>query len=248
MSEFLAVDDLSFEVRRSQRRKTISILVDRGGQLVISAPEECSQAVLLSAIQNKKQWIYTQLMDKEKIQIHTPIFKEYVSGEGFFYLGKSYRLQVIEPIPNQACTPILQLFHGQFLLRKDERYNGREHFVSWYTSHCRLWLIEHLPRLAHRIGVEPPALQVMNLGYRWGSCSTSQVSFHWRVIMLPLPVIEYVVVHELVHILEPNHSAKFWQLIERILPEWQEKKLWLAENGNVYNIQILFHTSFAQYL
>jgi len=236
MPEILEVDDLSFEVRRSDRRKTIALIVDRGGQLVIAAPMNCDASLMRSVVQSKKQWIYTQLLDKEKNLTLIPPLKEYVSGEGFFYLGRSYRLQIVPPDPNQARTPILQFFRGQFVLRADERFNGRKHFMAWYTKQCRTWLQRQLPSFAQRLDVKLPPLTVADLGYRWGSCSASQVNFHWRVVMLPLPVLEYVVIHELAHIVFPNHSEQFWQTIERIIPEWRDRKRWLAENGVLYSL------------
>lgn len=236
MPEFIDVDELSFEVRRSSRRKNISIVVDRGGQLVIAAPEACPQEKLLSAIQSKKQWIYTKLIDKEKQLAPIPPMKEYVSGEGFYYLGKSYRLHIIEPDPNRARTPVFRFYRGQFQLRSDERTRGRDHFVDWYTNRCSAWLETHLPAYSKRLSVELPRLSVMNLGYRWGSCSPKQVNFHWRCIMLPAHILEYVVIHELAHIPHPDHSKDFWMAIERVIPDWQDRKIWLAENGVKYSL------------
>lgn len=236
MPEILEIDDLSFEVRRSDRRKTISLIVDRGGQLVIAAPLNCDANLMRSVVQSKKEWIYTHLLDKEKSSALTPTPKEYVSGEGFFYLGRSYRLQIVQRDPDRARTPILQFVRGQFLLRADERFNGRKHFVAWYTKQCKTWLQRQLPSFAQRLDVELPQVNVADLGYRWGSCSTRQVNFHWRVVMLPIPVLEYVLVHELAHIVVPNHSDQFWQTIERVIPEFRDRKQWLADNGVLYSL------------
>lgn len=236
MPEIITVDDLSIEVRRSSRRKNISIVVDRGGQLVIAAPENCAQEKLLSVIKSKKQWIHMKLIDKEKQLSPTPPVKEYVSGEGFHYLGKSYRLRIIEPDPTQARTPVFRFCQGQFELRSDERYNGREHFIKWYTNRCYSWLENRLPEYGKRVQVEMNKLSVTDLGYRWGSCSSSQINFHWRLILLPVHIIEYVVVHELAHLHEPDHGDEFWKIVDRVIPDWQERKNWLALNGVRYGI------------
>lgn len=236
MPEMIEVDNLTFEVRRSEKRKTISIIVDRGGQLVISAPQGCLPDTLHEAIRSKKDWIYTKLLDKGQQIIQPPSPKEYLSGEGFFYLGKSYRLQLIKVDPVQARTPALRFFRGQFLLREDERYNGRRHFIKWYTTQSEIWFEPRIPALAQRIGVKIPIVKVMDLGYHWGSCSMSRVNFHWRAIMLPAHIIEYVMVHELTHYLVPNHGDQFWQAVERVIPDWQEQKLWLARNGGRFFI------------
>ena len=236
MPEIIEVDDLSFEVRRSSKRKTITLLVDRGGQLVVSAPSHCPSEMLLSIIQSKKQWIYTKLIDKEKRLIKKPRMKEYVSGEGFYYLGKSYRLRIIEPDPSKMRTAPFTFFRDEFCLRSDERYNGRKYFVEWYSNKCYLWLETRLSNYGKRLGVSVPKLKVSDLGYRWGSCSINQINFHWRTIMLPPHIIEYVLVHELAHLIESTHSAEFWHILDRILPDWHDSRTWLADNGVKYNL------------
>lgn len=236
MPEMLEVDELLLEVRRSERRKTLSLIVDRDGQLVVHVPSTLETDLIHAAVKSKKQWIYTHLIDKEKKLVSTPQPKEYVSGEGFFYLGRSYRLQIVQPNPKQARTPILRLARGQFFLREDERLNGRKHFIAWYTRQAKVWLTRHAPSFAQRFELTLPTLTISDLGYRWGSCSTSQLNFHWRVIMLPLPVLEYVLVHELAHLIVPSHSAQFWDTVERVIPEWRERKSWLAENGIIYSV------------
>ena len=95
---------------------------------------------------------------------------------------------------------------------------------------------EHLPGYVNRLGVSSLPLNVEDLDYRWGSCSPSQINFHWRTIMLPVHIIEYVVIHELAHIIQPDHSQAFWNILERTLPDWRESKVWLAENGVMYGL------------
>lgn len=80
--------------------------------------------------------------------------------------------------------------------------------------------------------MEPSGIYVQDLGYRWGSCGKGgRLNFHWRTILLPAPIIEYVVVHELVHLHEPHHTPAFWSLVERVLPDFEARKRWLAERG-----------------
>ncbi|MBA3868763.1 MAG: M48 family metallopeptidase [Anaerolineae bacterium] len=236
MPEFIDVDDLSFEVRRSSKRKSISIIVDRGGQLAIATPVDCDQDTLRSIIEQKKQWIFTKLLDNETTIARSSVHKEYVSGEGFYYLGNSYRLQIIENDQTQGRISALRFSDGLFQLREDKRFNGREHFIKWYTSQSRSWIEPRMPAFAQRIGVDMPEIEIMDLGYRWGSCSKERVNFHWRTIMLPIPVIEYVMVHELAHLQVPNHGDQFWEVVARIIPDWQQTKQWLKENGMTFAI------------
>lgn len=113
-----------------------------------------------------------------------------------------------------------------------EARRGREHFVHWYTEHARTWLGRRVAALAPRVGVEPAAVMVRDLGYRRGSCGKAGgLNFHWRSILLPAQVVEYVVVHELVHLREPHHTPGFWRRVERTMPDFAARKRWLAGNA-----------------
>jgi predicted metal-dependent hydrolase len=109
------------------------------------------------------------------------------------------------------------------------------HFIRWYVDHGKTWLDRCLSRLAGRVGVAPAGLDVRDLGHRWGSCGKDgNVSFHWATILLPPSVVEYVAVHELVHLREPHHSAEFWRRVERTMPDYEERRRWLADRGAVF--------------
>ncbi len=104
--------------------------------------------------------------------------------------------------------------------------------VRWYSERGQPWLQKRVERFQRRVGVAPNAVTVQDLGYRWGSCGKrGRLFFHWRTILLPPPVIEYVVVHELVHLLEAHHTPAFWARVERVMPDFAGRKQWLAERG-----------------
>lgn len=226
MTPSLTVDDLEFEVRRSPRRKTLQITVDRGGELVLSAPEGCELDTMEEFVREKRFWLYTKLAEKEALQ--QPVNgKEFVSGEGFSYLGRSHRLLLV----HQQDVP-LKLERGRFQLRRADAGDGRSHFIRWYTERARPWLKNSVERLAPKVGVEPRGVEVRDLGFRWGSCGMrGTLNFHWATMLLPRAVIEYVVVHELVHICEAQHTARFWHRVERSMPDFERRKRWLAEHG-----------------
>lgn len=109
--------------------------------------------------------------------------------------------------------------------------------MKWYSEHLRPVLERHLSRLAPRVPVEYRSVQIRNLGYNWGTCGKNQdLYFHWRVAMLPHRIVEYVVTHELVHLIEKKHSSEFWSKVETILPDCGERIRWLAENGVLYDL------------
>lgn len=229
MLEQLIVSDLRFTVQRSPRRTTVSLTVERDNTLVLTAPSDCPLTVIEQVAQSKQFWVYTKLAQKALLAPASPR-REYVTGEGFYYLGRSYRLRLSEPpLPT---TSALRLYGGRFLLRRDERTNGAAHFVAWYTTHARLWLARRIALFADRIGVEPGPMTIRDLGFRWGSCGKAgKLNFHWRTILVPPRLSDYIVAHELVHLCEPHHGPSFWQRLERTMPDYVLRKQWLAEHG-----------------
>lgn len=224
--EQLQVDELTFRVTRSPRRRTMQITVDRGGELLMTAPPGASHGVMSEFVREKRFWIYTKLASKEALQRTVPV-KEFVNGEGFPYLGRSYRLLLVD-----SDGPPLKLEAGRFRLRRAEVAKGRAHFIRWYSEHGRVWLRRRAKDWAARMGVAPTDLDVRDLGYKWGSCTPSgSLHFHWATVLLPPPVVDYVIVHELAHLQHPDHSASFWAVVARTMPEYEQRKQWLAAHG-----------------
>ena len=222
----LTVDDLSFELKPSSRRRTLQITVDRSGDLVLSAPPGVEEDRLRDFILEKRFWIYTKLAEKDRLQKAVPT-KSYVDGEGFLYLGRSYRLRLVD-----EQDVALKLLNGRFLLRRDLVENARHHLVQWYSGRAKLWLWDKAQDYVARMEVRPVGVKVQDLGYRWGSCGKGDwLYFHWKTILLPPRIAEYVVVHELAHLHQRHHTPEFWQRVERALPDFERRKIWLAEHG-----------------
>lgn len=224
----LDVDDLTFEVRESPRRKTLEITVDREGELVIAMPTGTEEQMLRDFVAEKRYWIFKKLAQKAENRRRLP-HKEYVNGEGFLYLGRSYRLKRVANVAQKAP---LKLVAGRFQLREDALPDARDHFVRWYTARASDWLTTKVGEHVRRMEVEPAGVTVQDLGYRWGSCGKgNRVYFHWKTILLPRHIAEYVVVHELVHLHEPHHTPAFWRRLERAMPDYEQRKGWLARHG-----------------
>lgn len=174
----------------------------------------------------KRLWIDTKLAEKEALGRPAPA-REYVSGEGFPYLGRSYRLLLVD-----AQDVPVKLEAGRFCMRRADAAEGRAHMIRWYTAHARPWLAARAARFAGRVDAVPAGVAVQDLGYRWGSCGKGgTLYFHWKSILLPPRIVEYVVVHELVHLHEGHHTPAFWRLLEHAMPDYAARKQWLAENG-----------------
>lgn len=222
----LQVDDLVFELRRSKGRRTMQITVDRGGELLLIAPPDAKVAVLRKFVKEKLFWVYTKLAEKGRL--HKPVVpKAYVDGEGFLYLGRSYRLKLVD----RQDVP-LKLSGGRFNLLRSEVADAREHFVRWYSEHAKTWLAVRVNEFAAGMDVSPSLIKVQDLGFRWGSCGKGgKLYFHWKTILLPARIAEYVTIHEMAHLHVPHHTPAFWLRVEHALPGYAQHKAWLAEHG-----------------
>lgn len=227
----LTIGDLRFEVRRSGRRRTLGLTVERDGSLVLSVPPGVADSRVERFAREKRFWVYQKLAAKEALPPALPP-RRFVTGEGLPYLGRWYRLQLVSGLD----VPV-KLEEGRFKLRRDEAARGRGALVRWYTLHAQPWLAERVGRHAGRVRVSPGSVSVKDLGFRWGSCGAGgTLNFHWQVILLPPRAIDYIVAHELVHLREPHHTPAFWRAVERAMPDWQQRRRWLAEHGREYTM------------
>lgn len=222
----LAIEDLVISVKYSSQRKTMQLTVDRDSRVLLITPPHVQQDVLEKFVRSKLSWVYKKLAEKALMQKQIRP-KTFVQGEGFLYLGRSYRLNLVD-------APIfpLRFIQGRFHLSKQHTDNARKLFIEWYVAKGTKWLDAKANEFKTRLGVDYSAVKVRDLGYRWGSCGKGQVLyFHWKTILLPSKIAEYVVVHELSHLVEPSHSSEFWLCVERAMPDYKERKNWLAEHG-----------------
>ncbi|PHV07891.1 metal-dependent hydrolase [Janthinobacterium sp. BJB412] len=222
----LTVDDLCFEVRRSVARRSLEITVDRGGELILSAPAEAAEDALRDFVRRKRMWVYQQLARQETSTREVPN-KMFVDGEGFLYLGRSFRLRLVD----DSITPV-KLIGGRFVMPKALASEGREHMIRWYCGNATRWLSAKVEDYTARMELAPAGVKVQDLGYRWGSCGKGDLLyFHWKTILLPARIAEYVVVHEMAHLHEAHHTPEFWRRVERALPDYELRKDWLSRNG-----------------
>jgi predicted metal-dependent hydrolase len=222
----LTIEDLVIPVKHSANRKTMQLTVDRDSSLLLTAPPFVQNDVLERFVRSKLSWVYQKLAEKSLMQ-KTIRPKQFVQSEGFLYLGRSYRLNLVD----EQELP-LKFYQGRFHLSKNFIADARKLFIDWYVAKGIKWLEAKASEFKNRLGVDYSAVKVRDLGYRWGSCGKGEVLyFHWKTILLPAKIAEYVVVHELSHLIEPSHSAEFWLCVERAMPDYKERKLWLAEHG-----------------
>ena len=207
------------------RRKTISLIIQSDGTLTVRAPLRMSDKHIQEFVHLHMDWI---LKKQALVRSAPPAFKkEFQAGETFLFHGKEYPLVVG---PGQKSTLIFQ--GDRFVITRAGLPKARQAFLRWYREQARQFLTERVSVLARQHGFVYTKIRITSARTRWGSCSSrGTLSFTWRLIMAPPEVIDYVVIHELVHTRVNNHSRLFWQTVALIMPDYKLQVTWLKKNG-----------------
>lgn len=220
---------LSYQLIRSRkRRRTISLHIKEDGKIVVYAPYSTLKCEIEKFIKEKRSWIVEKISEKERSIREAE--KAFLPGEKFLYLGELYPLEIGDN--NHKKNP-LKLSFGKFILDKDYIEEAKDLFIQWYKGEAKEKIVGRVNYHSNRLQLFPKGTKITSAKYRWGSCSRdNRLSFSWRIIMAPLSIIDYILIHELVHIKEKNHSKRFWSYLESILPDYRKNRLWLKKNGN----------------
>jgi predicted metal-dependent hydrolase len=230
-----SVHDIKFEVVRT-RRKTADIVIERDGRVIMRAPEDIADPMIDGIIQEKSLWIYKNLAEWRDLNA-TRVLREYRNGEGFLYLGRNYRLLLVA---DQEMP--LQLRNGRFCLRRDlvDKLGipaAKAAFQDYYTALGRGRITKRVQYFAPQVGVAVGKIDVRELGHRWASCAPNgNLAFHWKCIMAPPTIIDYIVVHELCHLHYFDHTDAFWNEVDKVISNYRERKEWLKRNGAALDV------------
>ena len=219
--------DIEYTYKSSQR-KTASVFVERDGSVALIVPDGFSQTQVEEVIEKKRAWIYKNLAEWEAMN-SARIQRQYVNGESFLYLGKSYRLE--KRTMKQQRVP-LTLGDEHFYLLDYQSVDPAKAFEDFYRQQAKKLLPERIEQYQKKMKLQTSGLKVMDLKNRWASCSANgTLNFHWKCLMAPLTVLDYIVVHELAHLEHPTHNEAFWNEVDKVLPDYQERKAWLTQHG-----------------
>jgi len=217
-------------IRSKHRKKTIAIEVTEEGEVVLRVPLNTKDVEIERIILKNKDWIKkkrVEILSKAKITR-----KEFKEGEKFLFLGREYPLKAIKPQDKP-----LKFSREGFVLSDRHLEVAKEIFVKWYKDKAKRIISERVKFYAKRCSLPYDRVRITSANKRWGSCSKrGNLNFSYRLIMAPLSVIDYVVVHELCHIKERNHSRNFWKLVESIMPDYKTYKDYLKNNGYLLRI------------
>jgi predicted metal-dependent hydrolase len=221
--------DLVYTIKRSIKRRKLTISVERDRSVVVHAPEGMPDEKIRQVVESKRQWIYEKIGHPQKYQRlpHAP-GKELVSGESALYLGRQYRIEVVK-----TGLPGVQ-FAQRFLIPATQKEQREEALREWYIRKAKEEIIPRVKRHAGEIGVDAAEIKIVDSLYRWGSCTVKDnVNFNWRLIKAPMFVVDYVIVHELAHLIEANHTPRFWNIVRTQAPTMDKAKAWLKEHGQL---------------
>jgi predicted metal-dependent hydrolase len=214
---------MHYTVIRS-RRKTIAIEISREGEVLVRAPLRLAHRDVTAFVDRHRGWVDRKLSQARLRggQAEPRTFRE---GELFPFLGEMHRLRLVEG------GAYLRRENGEFLLGADLAPRAAVLFRTWYRARAREILEERVGNFARRMGLSVRGVRITGAKERWGSCSVSgTVNFAWRLVTAPPDIIEYVIVHELAHLVEMNHSRRFWEQVESVIPDYAERRAWLRRN------------------
>lgn len=219
--------ELHYSIIYSKRKK-ISITVERDRSVVVHVPVGTAPEKIQKIVESRKQWIYAKTQHPQKYDVlpHPP-GKELVNGESMLYLGRNYRIELVEGEDKIR-------FDHKFILPQKLEKKKRMVFKQWYIDKAQEIILPRISRHAKNLGVEFQHAKIMDCKYRWGSCTPKDnLNFNWRLIKAPMFVIDYIIIHELAHLLESNHTPRFWNIIRAQITDMEKAKSWLLKNGSI---------------
>jgi predicted metal-dependent hydrolase len=225
---------LAYDIRRSTKRRKLTITVERNRAVVVRAPQGLSDQEIDRIVQARRQWIVAKLDHPQKYQDRRhPPGKELVNGESAAYLGRDYRIEIAETLSGD-----IELSR-HFKVPPQQQSNRRKVLRSWYVARAKETILRRVHQQARRLGVSFGTARIVDNRYRWGSCTVrNNVNFNWRLIKAPMFVIDYVIVHELAHLLEPNHTDRFWNIVRAHSATMEKAKRWLKEFGQLLEQEV----------
>lgn len=221
----MVVSGVDITVKKS-KRKTVSIFVERDGSVSALVPSNLSDDEIATILKAKEYQIHRNLAQWLQLN-ERHITREYVNGQSFLYLGRNYRLKLVDDKLGE-----LKFSKGYFLLSKNELSSAEQYFIDFYRNKLKEKIKPLINRYKEQLGVSPNDVKVMELKNRWASCSAKgNINFHWKCAMAPMDVLQYIIVHELAHLIHLNHTTEFWNEVDKVLPKHEEQMNWLKLNG-----------------
>ena len=228
----------SCQVIRTSRKRSIAIEVSPYSGIVVHAPRKLNDLQIQELLEKSSRWIKRRL---ELLHAYPSTSRTFSTGDQFLFLGQWLALQVfpddIEEASIHRQGSCLAAQIPQEVDRENRHVLVRAGLTEWYREQAKDILPERIDHYAPLVGVATPPIHISNARKRWGSCGIrGRLNFPWRLVMAPLSLVDYVVVHELCHLLKRDHSAAFWQLVAAVLPDYQARQRRLRMEGNFFDL------------
>lgn len=221
------IEGLDITIKRS-KRKTLSIYVERNGGISVLAPEYMQDKEIEDVLR-KKEYLVQKHHAQWDILNDSRVDREFVNGQSYLYLGRNYRLKWVS---NGEQEEPLLLKNGYFCLKLTEKNRAKQRFIEFYKAKGLKKIQEQVALYSKRLGVEYDHVRVIDLKNRWASCSDKKrLNFHWKCSMAPLSVLNYIIVHELVHLKYKKHDNKFWNEVDKVVVDYKAHIEWLRRFG-----------------
>jgi len=222
----MKLENIDIKIEKTERKKTVSIFIERDGSVRVLAPNSASDEIIESTVKAKEYQIFTKLAKWKELN-QGKVNRDFVNGQSFLYFGRNYQLSIVydQDIP-------LKLSGGFLCL--DNRYiaNAEKIFKLFYKEKAIQKIKERIKLLEEKFQDKPATVKVMELKNRWASWSPKNgLNFHWKCAMAPVSVLDYIITHEMVHLKYPNHSPEFWNELDKKMPNYREQEAWLKKNG-----------------
>lgn len=211
-----------------KRRKTIGIYIDLYGQIEVQAPKDTPINTITSLLEDKWEWI--QQKSKEmKDRIAGTIEKVYDHGEVFLYLGKPYSIIISSNMDNPQDYVVFEEDKIHIYVKQHNDESIKKALKRFYYQQCKALVEGRIRIYQSEFKMKPRSIRITNDSSNWGTCNSKlELTFNWKLAMAPIEVIDYVVVHEMCHMVHLNHERSFWRLVGKILPDYEARQNWLA--------------------
>ena len=211
-------------------RLTVSIHILQNGSIEVRAPRLMPDFLIRRFFFQHQKWIEKKLKQQKKFPVLTK--KQHVNGEIYMFLGNQYQLSI-------GAYSSIHIGKTELFFPKVLEFRIQKELKMWYQQEAKRIITQRVKENAKQMNVAYLEVYFSDTKSKWGSCShDNKLQFNWRLVMAPLIVLNYVVVHELAHIQEKNHSDRFWRLVERYTPSYKQHRLWLKRNGSLLNSNI----------
>ena len=226
--------DIDYSVKRSSKRTKVTITIERDRSVVVHAPNHTSDDAIGRLVEAKRFWIREKTRHRQKYASRPhPPGKELVNGESALYLGRTYRIEVVD----QETEGVR--FDHRFLVPASRAPHKKSAMREWYIARAKQRILPRVVDRARDLGVSFGQTRIVDSRYRWGSCTLrDNINLNWRLIKAPIFVIDYVIAHELAHLLEPNHTPRFWNIVKTQVPTMDKARLWLRHHGQVLEEEV----------